>query len=528
MNERVRTYLIEAARQNGKFVYYSDVVRDCGLDIDTGTESGRNELSKILGDVSVFEDQQPTPRPLLSSLAIYKDPGKNDHGDGFYKIAAKLGKGTAKQLREELWGFAEAERCRQFWQDEENYLRYASVSQTRTKTIADLFFGLTESDKYAWTEDWKDVYLDFVKDVQLLQTSILQNPGTPIDDILLYHSLPKPIQSYESFMRKWLKEKDNGISSRGHSILSEVNFRKIIEDSGFKIITRELISHPSLENYNALTSWWYANDEIGNRPLLINRAVAACNLETLSSTVDNSKFWSVIEIVRESYGFEFSKDHLGNWYAANTQLTAWLDIQLQDALPKKSTDRLEQLIWRNIFVWLIYDEFNTNKNAAPNSLTKKEKPQNGFEDIPEDKKTFKGIKVDFAAKAKDQKDLGDAGEELVMQYEISYLKQNGLNEESKKVRIVLDGEGYDVYSFDTNGNEKFIEVKTTTGDELTPFYMSENEVAFMQTHLNEYYIYRVYNYDEGNNSGEFFEIKNNVESQLLMKPTQFKVLIKKI
>jgi hypothetical protein len=50
----------------------------------------------------------------------------------------------------------------------------------------------------------------------------------------------------------------------------------------------------------------------------------------------------------------------------------------------------------------------------------------------------------------------------------------------------------------------------------------------MQTHLNEYYIYRVYNYDEGNNSGEFFEIKNNVESQLLMKPTQFKVLIKKI
>jgi hypothetical protein len=86
--------LIEVARQKDKFVYYSDVVKDCGLDIDTSTDFGRRQLSEVLGQVSAFENNQQPPRPLLSSLAIYKDKNKNDHGDGFYRIAEQLGKGS--------------------------------------------------------------------------------------------------------------------------------------------------------------------------------------------------------------------------------------------------------------------------------------------------------------------------------------------------------------------------------------------------------------------------------------------------
>jgi hypothetical protein len=363
--------------------------------------------------------------------------------------------------------------------------------------------------------------------MRLLRTAILQHPALPMDDDLLYTRLSEPVQSYENFMWKWLKEKANGISSRGQSVLSEDNFYRIIGDDAFKVIAKAVILQPTLNNYNLLRDWWYGNPLINNRPLLINRALAACNPEELSSTVDNSKFWRVIEIVRKSFGFEFQAEHHGNWYAANTQLIAWLDIELKNTLHQKSTDRTAQIIWRNIFVWLIYEEFNSDVIITPNTLTKKEKPLNGFETIPESKREFKAVKIDFVAKAKDQKDLGDAGEELVKQYEQKFLRSKGLNRKADQVRVAEVGEGYDVYSFDELGNEKFIEVKTTTGKELTPFYLSEHEVAFMRLHVKDYSIYRVYNYDEENNSGEFFEIKEDVENQLLMKPIQYQILIKK-
>ncbi|MEO8712930.1 MAG: DUF3883 domain-containing protein, partial [Parafilimonas sp.] len=126
-----------------------------------------------------------------------------------------------------------------------------------------------------------------------------------------------------------------------------------------------------------------------------------------------------------------------------------------------------------------------------------------------------------------QKDLGDKGEALVKQREIAFLQEKNLHDIAALVEIVQDGKGYDVLSFDEDGNEKYIEVKTTTGNEYAPFYLSKNEVDFMRLHTNQYCIYRVYHYDEGNNFGEFFELIGDIESQLLMKPIQYKVLIKK-
>ena len=119
MNTKVRKYLIEAARQKGKFVYYSDVVTECGLKFNLRSTNGQKQLNQILDDISAFEDK--AGRPLLSAMAIYKDIRKNDHGDGFYYMAEKLGKGNARKLKRDLFGFAEAEACRVFWQKEENY-----------------------------------------------------------------------------------------------------------------------------------------------------------------------------------------------------------------------------------------------------------------------------------------------------------------------------------------------------------------------------------------------------------------------
>src|SRR5690606_7059729 len=162
-----------------------------------------------------------------------------------------------------------------------------------------------------------------------------------------------------------------------------------------------------------------------------------------------------------------------------------------------------------------------------NKLIKKEKPISGYDSFPETTKDFKGVDIDFLGKTKENKELGDKGESLVKQREIDFLKDNNLHEKAALVDIVKDGKGYDVYSFDEFGNEKFIEVKTTTGDEYSPFFLSENEVDFMRLNKNRYCIYRVYNFDEENNFGEFYELSGDIESQLLLKPTQYKVLIKK-
>jgi len=94
------------------------------------------------------------------------------------------------------------------------------------------------------------------------------------------------------------------------------------------------------------------------------------------------------------------------------------------------------------------------------------------------------------------------------------------------VKIAKDGEGYDILSFDENGNEICIEVKTTKGNEKTPFYLSQNEKLFFEKNFNKYMIYRLYNYDLDNNYADFFIIKD-FDKELLFQPTEFKVYLKK-
>lgn len=529
MDKGVRKYLIEIARQKDKFIYYSDVVKDCNLQINLSIPSDHDILSNILSEVSTYEHENG--RPLLTSLVIYKDSSKNDHGEGFYKLAQSLGLGDKKKLRNELFGFSEATNCRNFWQDEKRYSQFAEINTKATIRlipIKQLFKELIIDEPYEWLDDWKNDCLSIVNDVSHLKTSLFANPTLSIDDISLYQNLSKANnRSYEGFMRKWLKERSNGIASRGQSVLSEIDFQSIIHDTQFKIIAHKVITNPSLENYNLFTSWWYNNENISNRPLLINRALAACCPERISTTAHSPKFWDVFSRLQSDYNFSFSENHNWNWYFANEQLTGWLDNQLSRELSSITSNILEQHIWRNIFIWVLYEEREALQKIKPNSLKKTEKPKDGITEIPDSKRNFKEVDIDFQLQAKEQKNLGDDGEELVKQFEINYLKCKGLHNEASKVEIMKDGVGYDILSFNTDGSEKFIEVKTTTRNKFTPFFLSDNEFDFMKQNIGKYSIYRVYNYNADYNFAEFYEIEDEVENQLLMKPTNYKVFLKK-
>jgi hypothetical protein len=94
--------------------------------------------------------------------------------------------------------------------------------------------------------------------------------------------------------------------------------------------------------------------------------------------------------------------------------------------------------------------------------------------------TFSGALINYIQNDIENKRTGDAGELWVVRYEEEYLKSIGRSDFAKKVKHVAksegDGLGYDILSFTEDGEEKYIEVKTTKGDFHSTFYITRNEL----------------------------------------------------
>lgn len=491
MNEKVRTYLIEVARQKGKFAFYSDVVKDCNLGYDLNTEFGKNQLSDALRDVSIYENEHK--RPLLSALAIYKDPKKNDQGPGFYKLAEQLGKGSFKKLSEELYGFEEAKACQVFWQNEENYQKYAHLEEVKTTTSnPENFFTREELEFFTrWTLkpydradkehfDAKNYIMATVweKSKYLGQRIVAQFPDFTMDS-----------NKYWS-QKAWNDSEAGKVQGAKFKPYTWVKlFRKTDKGKGV-FFTFGIDGNQSTFLYKI-----DCKDQ-GQSPL------NASQISLCKSLIPATAKWNVI-----AYDDLLKFD----WEALTNLCVAFLENHLSQY------DAIVYAVWGGAIP----------ANLFKNRLIEREKPKGGATEITERAPNFTGVKIDHEAKAKAQKDLGNAGETLVKQHEIDFLKSIGRLEDAEKVRVADDGEGYDVLTFDEIGNEKYIEVKTTTGGDRADFYLSKHEVDFMRLNQNRYWIYRVYHYDSGNNFGEFYKISGDVESQLSLEPTQFKVSIKK-
>ena len=54
------------------------------------------------------------------------------------------------------------------------------------------------------------------------------------------------------------------------------------------------------------------------------------------------------------------------------------------------------------------------------------------------------------------------------------------------------------------------------------FFISANEVEFAQGHPNKFYLYRVYEYEDGTNSGRFYVGAGEVEQMFDLTPTQYR------
>lgn len=146
------------------------------------------------------------------------------------------------------------------------------------------------------------------------------------------------------------------------------------------------------------------------------------------------------------------------------------------------------------------------------------------------KKTHKNSNVakhiDFNKVNKNKKKLGTFGEMLIVKDETEKLNDCGILKEVEHVAITKgDGLGYDVVSYDENGKEILIEVKTTSTNRVDGFYLSPKEIEMSKE--DNYKIYRIYNLDmkTGNYDVKIFDNKE-IQEMFRFVPISYRVELK--
>jgi hypothetical protein len=113
------------------------------------------------------------------------------------------------------------------------------------------------------------------------------------------------------------------------------------------------------------------------------------------------------------------------------------------------------------------------------------------------KDVAKRAKVDWAQRDAANRRLGRAGELFVLDTQRRKLIKANRLDLAAKTRWVseeADGDGYDIETFEANGEAVFVEVKTTSGPVDTPFFLSANELAVWEAKGAQYQLHRVFDF----------------------------------
>lgn len=149
--------------------------------------------------------------------------------------------------------------------------------------------------------------------------------------------------------------------------------------------------------------------------------------------------------------------------------------------------------------------------------------------ITSNKHSFVGVKgIEYDKIDRQNKMYGNFGELWVINFEKDRLRE--LNIDTDLVRHAAkedgDGCGYDIKSVENDGKTpRYIEVKTTTGDETQPIYFTKNELAFSMDHKEHYYIYRVYNFKSADDTANLTIIEKTGLDEINAEPVKYRAII---
>jgi hypothetical protein len=122
--------------------------------------------------------------------------------------------------------------------------------------------------------------------------------------------------------------------------------------------------------------------------------------------------------------------------------------------------------------------------------------------------------------------LGLAGERLVLTAERDRLIAAGRDDLAKEIVHVAvvegDAAGYDIRSYETNGDLRLLEVKTTRGPATTAFYVTPNELAFSRSNPTNYVLIRVFGYDDATDSGRYYEARGPLDDSYELVASEYR------
>lgn len=126
--------------------------------------------------------------------------------------------------------------------------------------------------------------------------------------------------------------------------------------------------------------------------------------------------------------------------------------------------------------------------------------------------------------------LGKAGEEYAFESEKRRLYNLGRKDLSDSVSWIArdkgDGYGYDILSFDGTGKraeqERWLEIKTTTGPKTTPFFITRNELSISEKRPDIFRLIRLYDFRRQKRA---YCLKPPLENHVHLSPTIYRATL---
>lgn len=134
-----------------------------------------------------------------------------------------------------------------------------------------------------------------------------------------------------------------------------------------------------------------------------------------------------------------------------------------------------------------------------------------------------GIRRDYLGIEARNRSLGLAGEQYVVEYERHRLILVGAERYAARVEHVSrtrgDGLGFDVLSYESDGRERLIEVKTTAFGQEAPFYLTQNELALSRSEPKLFRLARVFEFRQ---RPRMFELAGPVDNNCHLDPAIYR------
>jgi hypothetical protein len=135
--------------------------------------------------------------------------------------------------------------------------------------------------------------------------------------------------------------------------------------------------------------------------------------------------------------------------------------------------------------------------------------------------------VDYLLAESRNRALGAAGEEFVLRFEQARLIAARKEALASRIRHVArldgDGAGYDILSYDSDGSERLVEVKTTRYSRYTPFFVSPNELEVSREHATRYHLYRVFSFGA---HPALFGVTGALDAGFSLVPSEFSARVR--